>query len=246
MHAVEEQFNAAASVGTGWGISLKNGRVTESGQGSVLERSQVYVAALSRLFSMNSRVTGHRFLQRELQGLYKLMPWEEREIGDEHLFRRLDVMAGVQRAFAVTRGGHLNLLRFAPLFAGLGEEELQAISDALKLETHPKGRDIVSRGEPGATFYIIESGSVEVWIRHEDGTETLEALLGRGDYFGGRALLSDAHEPLPAGPRAVRVCCRWTRRTSIGWWPGDSAWPRTWTKPWVGQSCWGRCRYFRS
>ena len=202
----EEQFNAAASVGTAWGISLKNGRVTESGQRSVLERSQVYVAALSRLFSMNSRVTGHRFLERELQGLYKLMPWEEREIGDEHLFRRLDVMAGVQRAFAVTRGGHLNLLRFAPLFAGLGEEELQAISDALKLETHPKGRDIVSQGEPGATFYIIESGSVEVWIRHEDGTETLEALLGRGDYFGERALLSDA-------PRAAT--CRSRSRTRV-------------------------------
>ena len=68
MRAVEEQFNAAASVGTGWGISLKNGRVTESGQGSVLERSQVYVAALSRLFSMNSRVTGHRFLEGSCKG----------------------------------------------------------------------------------------------------------------------------------------------------------------------------------
>ena len=201
LRALENQFNAASALGTGWGLSIRNGRLTDTGEKGLLERSHVYAAALSSLFSINSSIAGRRFVERELRSLYRLMPWEEREIGDEHLFFRLDWMAGVHRAFATARGSHVNLLRSAPLFAGLGQADLEAISDRLRSETHPRGRDIVKQGEPGRKFYIIESGAVEVWVRHEDGGETLEVELGRGDYFGERALLSDA-------PRAATCRCK--------------------------------------
>ena len=131
-------------------------------------------------------------MERELRGLYRLMPWEEREIGDEHLFRRLDLMSGVPRALSSARSRYAGVLRSTHLFRGLGEGDIQAISVRLQPESYSKGKDIIRQGEPGSTFYIIESGKVEVWVRHEDGSETMEAELGRGDYFGERALLNDA------------------------------------------------------
>ena len=102
--------------------------------------------------------------------------------------------------FNVLVAKRFQLLRTAPLFAGLGEEEIKFISDFLQSESYPKGKDIIRQGESGSRFYMIDSGTVEVWVRHEDGTETLEAELGRGDYFGERALLT--HESRAATCRA--------------------------------------------
>ena len=201
LRLLEGQFNTALAPGAGRGLSIKNGHIADTGEGTLLERSQAYAAALSHLFSVNSQFAGRRFVERQLQGLYRLMPWEEREIGDEHLFSRLDLMTGVHRTFATTRGSHYSLLRSAPLFAGLEETEVEVISDRLRPETHPKGRDIIRQGEPGRKFFLIESGTVEVWVRHDDGAETLAVELGRGDYFGERALLQDI-------PRAATCRCK--------------------------------------
>lgn len=50
---------------------------------------------------------------------------------------------------------------------------------------------MIIQGEQGDKFYLIESGTVEVWVRDDEGNETKVAELERGDYFGERALLSD-------------------------------------------------------
>ena len=136
LNTLEEQFNAAATVGTGWGFSLSNGRMVSeaNGDGSLLDRSQTYATALSHLFFINSRISGSRFVDRQLRSLYRLMPWEERAIGDEYLFFRLDWTAGVHRAFKGAGGSHFSLLRSAPLFARLGEDEIKVISDRLHAE----------------------------------------------------------------------------------------------------------------
>ena len=132
--ALEKQFNAASAMSTSLGLSIRNGRVADTGQGTLLERSQMYRSALSQLFSINSRIAGRRFVEREAQSLYGLMPWELREVGDEHLFRHLDWMSGVRSAVASRKGSYAGLLRSAPLFTGLGEEDIKAISDRLRPE----------------------------------------------------------------------------------------------------------------
>ena len=202
LHALEEQFNAGARAGASWAFSIHDGHITDTGLGTMLERSQGYAAALSHFFSIKTSMAGNRFVDRQLRGLYRLMPWEAREIGEEYLFSRLDWMGGVRKAFAPGRGSHYSLLRSAPLFARLGEDELKEISDRLQSDRYQRGRDIIRQGEPGRKFYIIETGTVEVLVRHDRaGEPVLEAELGRGDYFGERALLADEPRRPPAGPR---------------------------------------------
>ena len=200
LRRLEDQFNEGVGGAAGLGITITKGQVTETGNGSMLERSQRYAAALSHLFSVNAELSGRRFVERQVQGLYRLMPWEQREIGDEHLFTRLDWMSGVRRDYNTTQSSHVNLLRYAPLFAGLSDDDLKAVSDRLRVETHAKDKDIIVQGEPGLKFYLIDAGTVDVWVRGDDGAEIMVLELGRGDYFGERALLND--EPRAATCRA--------------------------------------------
>ena len=56
---------------------------------------------------------------------------------------------------------------------------------------HFEPGDIVFRqGDLGDSVYIIKEGDCDV-LREHDGSEEILASLGRGDYFGEMALLSD-------------------------------------------------------
>jgi serine/threonine-protein kinase len=61
----------------------------------------------------------------------------------------------------------------------------------------PKGETIVRQGEPGATAYIIEHGSLEV-SRVDDGERRVLRVMGPGEVFGEMAILAP-------GPRTASV-----------------------------------------
>ena len=206
LRTLEDQFNAASRLGSGVSLSITNGRVSYSGQAGLLERSQDYATALSRLLTINSRMAGRRFVEGQLRGLYRLMPWEEREIGDEHLFFRIDLMSGIHRAFSSTKSTNFDLLRGAPIFSGLADEDIRAISERVGTNTFSKGKEIIRQGDPGRTFFLVESGTVEVWVEDMDGVDFMVSELTKGDYFGERSLLNDA-------PRAAT--CRAKTKVSV-------------------------------
>lgn len=52
------------------------------------------------------------------------------------------------------------------------------------------GQYIFRQGEPGNHFYMIAEGEVEVIREHSSGEQRVLARLGRGDYFGETALLT--------------------------------------------------------
>lgn len=83
----------------------------------------------------------------------------------------------------------LALLRSVPLFSGLQDREVQALSDAAHFHRYPKNSMIVLAQEEGNTLFIIGKGRVKVSIQSEDGREVVLSILGASEFFGEMSLL---------------------------------------------------------
>ncbi len=87
-----------------------------------------------------------------------------------------------------------------PLFAGLAEDVLWAVSERLLLRHVPAGEMVFAEGAPGDAFYLIDSGQIEIVTQSAAGSAVL-ALLGPDEFFGEMALLTG--KPRSTGARAA-------------------------------------------
>jgi MFS family permease len=81
---------------------------------------------------------------------------------------------------------HYQLLRGNSIFAPLPVATLERISHDLVAVAVPPGEEVITQGDPGDRFYLIEAGEVEVF---EDGV--FRRIEGPGESFGEIALLRD-------------------------------------------------------
>jgi len=87
-------------------------------------------------------------------------------------------------------------LSTVPILASLEGYERAKIADALESRTYQPGEIVISEGEPGDEFFLIESGTAE--CSKKDLGVVNE--YGKGDYFGELALIN--REPRAATVRA--------------------------------------------
>merc|ERR1719384_67017 len=80
-----------------------------------------------------------------------------------------------------------------PLLASMDPYERSQLADALRIETAEDGKTIVTQGEAGDTFYIVEEGAC---VAQKDGASVMNYKVG--DYFGELALIKNQ-------PRAATV-----------------------------------------
>ena len=88
-----------------------------------------------------------------------------------------------------------SFLEEVPLLRTLDQYERSKIADALETQQFPPGTTIIKQGDPGTSFYLLESGEAEAF---KDGSSTPVMHYKKGDFFGELALLNDA-------PRAASV-----------------------------------------
>jgi CRP-like cAMP-binding protein len=78
-------------------------------------------------------------------------------------------------------------LRAVPLFAALGQEQLDRLATLFTVEqVGDVGRRLTPEGASGYMFYVIAEGTADVF-HHDD----LVARLGPGDFFGEMAIVGD-------------------------------------------------------
>lgn len=89
-------------------------------------------------------------------------------------------------------------LEDTPLLSGLKPYERSKIADALETVKYAAGQHIITEGEPGNNFYMLETGEAQAW---KSGVDHPVKEYKRGDYFGELALLNDK-------PRAASVVAK--------------------------------------
>jgi putative ABC transport system ATP-binding protein len=83
-------------------------------------------------------------------------------------------------------------LRGLTPFGGLTAAELTDIAERMRRHRFARGDVIIRQGDPGETFYLVRSGTVDV-TRHAGAAspEHHVTTLGPGTCFGERALMED-------------------------------------------------------
>ena len=82
-------------------------------------------------------------------------------------------------------------IRSVPLFSGLPEEMLAAVSQAASIAEFQRNEVIFHEKDRGTTLFLILSGLVKVSLVRGDGKEAILALLRPGEFFGEMALLDN-------------------------------------------------------
>ena len=98
------------------------------------------------------------------------------------------------------------VIRRHPLFSALSREDIAKVLGKMEERSYVSGTTIVSQGDQGDAFYIIQSGAVQVVLESRGRAEIIR-VLGPQDWFGEMALLSG--EPRSATIVAVKDSLIW-------------------------------------
>lgn len=84
-------------------------------------------------------------------------------------------------------------------FSHLQPSELSSLLSGFEKANMVKGEVMITEGKTGEIFYIIDTGSVGIYLRRKLMDKQI-ATLGPGDFFGEMSLISDE-------PRSASVVC---------------------------------------
>ena len=91
-------------------------------------------------------------------------------------------------------------VRRSAVLAHLEQDELDSVVDAFFEVKKQQGETIITQGEDGDNFYIVDAGECEVYITGKSGRR-LVCVAAQGDSFGELALMYNC-------PRAATVVAR--------------------------------------
>jgi CRP/FNR family cyclic AMP-dependent transcriptional regulator len=96
-----------------------------------------------------------------------------------------------------------DLMAQIPLFQGLSDEDREALAQRLNEKSFKSGDIVFSQGDEGSSMYIVQSGSVQIYLPSsgKDAPPVVLKDLRTGEYFGELAIFDD--KPRSASVRAL-------------------------------------------
>ncbi len=76
------------------------------------------------------------------------------------------------------------ILRQAPLFAGLDDDAAATLSGSMSPSSLRRGEILFNEGDDGNQLYVVIEGKIKLGRTSPDGRENLLAILGPGQMFG--------------------------------------------------------------
>ena len=98
-------------------------------------------------------------------------------------------------------GAPIEVLQRVPLFAELGQAELEQIARIFKKRRFAAGETVTKEGSGGAAFFLIESGEAQVTVKGRQ-----RPPLGAGDHFGEVALIDGQERSATITASSELVC----------------------------------------
>jgi len=83
------------------------------------------------------------------------------------------------------------LLRTVPVFAEVGDADLEKLATLATRKRYPKDGVVFFENEAGDTLFMVAEGRIKVTILGDDGREIILSVLGPGEFFGEMALLDN-------------------------------------------------------
>lgn len=87
---------------------------------------------------------------------------------------------------------NVDLLQRVPFLAALAAADREALAACVSRRRLRRGDVIFQKDDPGQSVFIIERGSIRIYVPSPQGTDLTLAVLGPGDFFGDLSLL-DGH-----------------------------------------------------
>jgi CRP/FNR family transcriptional regulator len=93
------------------------------------------------------------------------------------------------------------------MFAEMDDAELASLAQDMVRRSYAAGETLFFQGDPGKAVYIVESGTVRIYVHAEDGQEVSVVIYGQGDLFGEMSLLDQM--PRSATAEAMEDAVLW-------------------------------------
>jgi len=90
------------------------------------------------------------------------------------------------------------LIRSAPMFDGVGGEDVQALLDDAYVTHHPDGCLLFSEGDPADRFFLVLDGIVNLFALTEAGDQSILEVIERGHTFAEAAIFASKNFPINA------------------------------------------------
>ena len=84
----------------------------------------------------------------------------------------------------MTKASDESVIRSAPLFSALSDEEAASLRASMTLVKVTKGHTLFKEGEEGDRLFVVLDGKLKLGKSSPDGRENLQEILGPGEMFG--------------------------------------------------------------